>query len=375
MNKTIYKFRIWALSPVHIGSGQEFDLTSAYFDQKNMTIVHFDPFDFSQSLSGEQRHILTTQIINKKKDPIEMLRGLQDFISRVAPTMKIRKRTVAIPESLRGHFLERLKSRQLNQFAMKRGAFDESLQQLYIPGSSVKGALRTVWIEHLIKERSIKNEFRNSAVLESFILGGKFQEDPFRELRVSDFFSDSKPIQNRIYYARERDRDKNNTSSTENQIYQLLETIEVGAYFEAKLHLEKTTSIKNHLNIIKLLEYSNERHNKLIEEEKNFWHNILVQDYTVLKNLDSLKQNIKKISSNNKDPQVYLLRIGNHSGAEAVTVEGYRKIKIRSKHGAQIKDRPTTFWFAANDRESIASARPFGWVALQLLSEEKYGRS
>ncbi|MBR2917657.1 MAG: hypothetical protein IKC25_02835 [Campylobacter sp.] len=50
-----------------------------------------------------------------------------------------------------------------------------------------------------------------------------------------------------------------------------------------------------------------------------------------------------------------MLRIGKHSGARAVTIDGKRKIKIiQGKNRSKIADQETTIW--------LANGKPLGWV-------------
>ncbi len=66
----------------------------------------------------------------------------------------------------------------------------------------------------------------------------------------------------------------------------------------------------------------------------------------------------------------FLLRVGRHSGAEAVTVSGARngKIKIMKGNGQQpdYADAPKTVWLAANDPKQRAELLPFGWLLVEI---------
>lgn len=72
--------------------------------------------------------------------------------------------------------------------------------------------------------------------------------------------------------------------------------------------------------------------------------------------------------------QAFLLRIGRHSGAESVTVEGVRNIKIMKGKGqtAEYMDAAKTFWLAADTKDQQTGLLPFGWVLVeaQLLDQE-----
>jgi CRISPR-associated protein Csm5 len=69
-----------------------------------------------------------------------------------------------------------------------------------------------------------------------------------------------------------------------------------------------------------------------------------------------------------------LIRLGRHSGAESVTIEGYRRIRIMKGKGQQAGtlDRSTTFWLASDQRKptTIRGFRPFGWSLMRELTTE-----
>jgi len=64
----------------------------------------------------------------------------------------------------------------------------------------------------------------------------------------------------------------------------------------------------------------------------------------------------------------FLLRVGRHSGAESVTVDAPRKIKIKGAAGQtdSWKDHATTLWLAANEPGMATGMWPFGWIFVQL---------
>ena len=69
-----------------------------------------------------------------------------------------------------------------------------------------------------------------------------------------------------------------------------------------------------------------------------------------------------------------MARVGRHSGAESVTIEGHRNIKIMMGKGEKPKylDRATTLWLASEKRkpEDRDGLQPFGWVQLSRLTDD-----
>jgi CRISPR-associated protein Csm5 len=62
--------------------------------------------------------------------------------------------------------------------------------------------------------------------------------------------------------------------------------------------------------------------------------------------------------------QGFLLRVGRHSGAESVTVNAPRSIKIMKGRGQspEYAEQATTLWLAADRKDQMENMQPFGWV-------------
>jgi CRISPR-associated protein Csm5 len=72
------------------------------------------------------------------------------------------------------------------------------------------------------------------------------------------------------------------------------------------------------------------------------------------------------------DGSAFLLRIGRHSGGEALTLSGVRSIKIMQGRGQQAKweKQPKTWWLAADDISNKQDLLPFGWVLVEIDPKE-----
>ena len=64
----------------------------------------------------------------------------------------------------------------------------------------------------------------------------------------------------------------------------------------------------------------------------------------------------------------FLLRVGRHSGAESVTIDAPRKIKIlgADKQPPTWQKEATTVWLAAEEPQATQGMWPFGWVFVQV---------
>jgi CRISPR-associated protein Csm5 len=81
---------------------------------------------------------------------------------------------------------------------------------------------------------------------------------------------------------------------------------------------------------------------------------------------DLLNLSQDKIKSGN----AFLLRVGRHSGAEAVTVSGARNGNIKIMKGKnqppEYADAPKTLWLAANEPKQRINLLPFGWLLVEV---------
>jgi hypothetical protein len=68
--------------------------------------------------------------------------------------------------------------------------------------------------------------------------------------------------------------------------------------------------------------------------------------------------------------KAFIVRVGRHSGAEAVTIEDNRSIKIMQGKGTppQYSNTATTIWLSSENSKAPSNAGllPFGWVLLSL---------
>ncbi len=86
--------------------------------------------------------------------------------------------------------------------------------------------------------------------------------------------------------------------------------------------------------------------------------------------MESLLQQLQPAFEGGK---AFLLRVGRHSGAESVTLDGVRSIKIMKGKGKKPdwSDSPKTVWLAGHERQAQHGLLPFGWLLVELAPEEE----
>ncbi len=111
----------------------------------------------------------------------------------------------------------------------------------------------------------------------------------------------------------------------------------------------------------------------LLRSLHDFYSRILEQEEVAAREIKtgvSIAKRIRDKFDGGLGKSFFLIRIGRHSGAEAVTIEGNRSIKIMQGKGQPNKylDHATTFWLASETSKPVSGDGlvPFGWAVLEI---------
>lgn len=301
------KIKIQTITPVHIGSGRELSVNTEFLVDKGICGV----IDDKKVLNIIKRDNLINWIatIDRNEDLMKFIRKfnssvkIQDVASRV---MDIRAQTLS------------------NK--MKEHMFSGSGSPI-IPGSSLKGSIRTAVFNHLIlqkyksplSENDLKKGKKYSdKQLMRLLLGDNSNNDVFRFLKLGDaHFSDDTIVLN-MQSLNEKKQDIISDSSKS----QLTECIEEDseAVFSVKIdeklldaNIEKQlikndTEFLNYSNLFRIINQYNKR---LIDEE--------IDNYEELKGNTTVDTYLEKMNDirdklHNLDENECILRIGHGSG-------------------------------------------------------------
>lgn len=358
--KEFFSCYIKILSPVHIGCDEVYEPMGFLVNEQQKILTVFDPVSFISSLEdmeqqkfiaiasrGDLSSILEIyHFLQGRNHPGRTIDLCQGFIERYRTTLSIPKND------------QKKIQQDLNQFKIERTSFLAGDQRPYIPGTSIKGSIRTAYLNMINKKKKLTEEKGRYAHnnLEKKLLDGTFETDPFRLVKVSDFHPVG-DIRTKIVFA--VNEKKKESIHDARGPYQILETILPGAVFEGSIIIEdppEKSGIKRPLTkeiMIKCL-------NNFYYSEKN--------------------REESELASINITPEIHFdtqnapLRIGRHSGAESVTIEGHRSIKILGKKGDPPRNgkKATTFWLSSeqskpSDKKALL---PFGWCELTELTEK-----
>lgn len=388
------KVDLYTLSPIHIGSGNELQANSEYLYSSKEGVIGVVDLEKVFDIIGEEYIAPWVAAIEKQQSlwtqlPVLQKKEISDIAQRIITVDEY------VPDAVKNNIKEQL-------FLGK--------QQATIPGSSVKGSVRTAVLSKLVrtdasflnKKEKLKNHKNtySSQQVEAHFFGGRkkilskgkdkkeyWYIDPnkslFRFLRISDFYFDTKTS---IY--------KNTIINQFRDNWR--EKRELGSYWECippgvkstgsiqistqELQLAQKHNLLDNkantdwLDIKELFSMINEHTLYLLDREIGFWEDeenpIAIDDY-----MDYLLK-IEEIAKETDDNSC-VLRVGAGSGWEYMTggwVSGLDdngddildddtwidlKNKLRKKRYSENTIFPKT-------RKMIKGGQPFGFVKLVL---------
>ena len=360
-NKQIFTCYIKTLSPVHIGCDEVYEPTGFVMNEQARQMVVFNPVDFISTLSEDDRARFNDIC---SKGTVSSILEIYKFLRNRTAT----GRKVNVCNGFVDHYKKTLDmnvsnekriQQELNSFSIPRTSFSSSDQRPYIPGSSVKGSLRTAYLNLLEKKKHLSSSqrFNKGQDLEKALMNYRgTDDDPFRLVKVSDFMPVGDAKTKIIYGVNV----KKKVSDKEPQGGAFFfEIIHPGAIFEGTIRVEtplKGAGIRIPVELETLLNGASEFY---LSEKKREDRELSI---------------IGIPSSFLCDENAVLVRCGRHSGAESVTVNGHRSIKIMGKKGEKQNylPRATTFWLTSDVKKPAITKelQPFGWAELHKITDD-----
>lgn len=366
MNKfrgDIYKVIIQPITPIHIGSGNEilpyeYVIRDNYFYKINMIEI-YDKFDKESKKQFE--NLISKGLIEVRNWIKQNYNESWGYTYKISVTSEFEK----IYNKKIGGVSNK---NEENELAINE--FIKSFDRFYIPGSAVKGAIRSAYVMskgnfnyNLEKTKdkvprikiSFPNNKKESDTYESNTLRYRnAKQDPFKAVKITDLVSndlDMKVGEVRMYTYKKRENDFVKAMPVyEEMIKGSMENSDKNNIFEGKLQTFFGFYEKNALelkivvkDIIKAL---NEKAKKMIENELKFYKKAHFKD-----TLD-VYQEIEKISNSLSENEA-IIRLGKGCGFES-----------------------NTFYYKNNGRNvEIASKQlseniyPMGWAIISFLKE------
>jgi len=354
------RFYLRILSPVHVGCDEVYEPMGFVVNENAMTLTAFDPIEFFRRLGPKDREkyaaISSKGTVASILELYKFMKGRQFdglYVGICRGLVEQYQRTMAMSVND-----QRKIQQELNNFLIGRTSFNPHDNRPYIPGSAIKGALRTAYLNRQQRIKNLRRGYRDPKPLEKDLLdGGTFNTDPFRLLKVSDFM----PVQPKTSIVYAVNEKKVRSNYTARGPFQIIEIIEPGAVFTGTITVgerhAKDAGIRNPLT-----------EKTLFNEALGFYTREMKREKDEFENADLTFPQLDFSDG------AWPLRIGRHSGAESLTIEGHRNIKIMKKRGERpdYLDKVTTFWLAAEAPSGYQrnNLKPFGWSSLGRITEE-----
>ena len=362
---------ISTLSPVHIGCGEDYYPTNYVID--DLLLHHFSEEGLIAALTPAEK-IGLSKIGDEQGD--NGIRKLQEFIhSKKDKLQNHATHSVSLSKELETFYKSRIgqtsqrenNGRNVNnQLNIARHAFNPYNQTPYFAGSSIKGAIRTALLNNNNNERLPfpVNEKTPSNKLQQHLFGHtSIQSDPLRLLKISDAtYSHVDNLHSaEIRFAVNR---KNKPSKFEAKgLNQLLECLP--AHRSRALTFD-LTFLENRWTLRDICNACNEFFVPQLEKELEMLQTLNLCNAQWAQSLEKLLAN--ELTDAFRENKAFLLRVGQHGGAESNTLDSVRHIKIMQGKGNAPKymDKPTTVWLAADNKDQNDNLLPFGWVLVEI---------
>lgn len=399
-----YRLLITPLSPVHIGTGESYEPTNYVI---NEGVLHeFDTEAVAAALTSTDREKLLG-IANGTPDST-MIEAMQRFFyERRGPLMfHAVHRIPVLPgiarlyESRVGRTANREADGKtvINRLEIDRTSFNPVTHRPVLFGSSLKGAIRTALLNDInggrqAQERKGLHEFQGGVFKYRDPNRNKsyFEQDPLRLVQLSDASYQGEPHfpATEVHLAVNRKKDRvvdsqgivRQSQAETKDLYQILECVSALRYrsFSAQLNLQRVNGVLDErrgqrglpavdlrFDVTDIARACNEFYQPILEAENG---RMRTRGYLNEGWDQAIQQLLAASCERMKRGEVFLLRVGRHSGAESVTVNGVRSIRIMKGKGERPEYAQTskTLWLAADDKNQKQDLLPFGWLMVELL--------
>lgn len=363
-------YRLEALTPIHIGTGES-----------------LDPFSYVIK-NGELHYVDLTGWVESHPDPEGLAKKLSGEVhavrAHIAETIDLAKFSLSsakvLSKSILDEYRQKLKDPR-NQLKIAPAMKNAANHSLVIPGSSIKGAIRTAVIDMLDREHNLNlkkatqddNQQRSKtkqyeACLKSVL--GDIGSNVFKNLKVSDF--EAPPGISAIITANEIGK-KPDKQPTPKDPCEVLPGACMGAsvFLPGKIGIGAATAAEpkgENLVISFAKEKLSFNAGQLAGLCCNFYRKHYLEEKKTFYGLPHFAKTARALEAVEKlvldtPPGAFLLRIGHYSHVECMTITDNMPDTRR------IKGRQLPFGTTRTLAEGIY---PFGWVRLLPCSREEY---
>lgn len=358
------------LSPVHVGCGEDF-VPTGYVMQDGW-LYAFDPAAIP--LTDDDRQDLLARANRPGADAILAVQRF--FAERARLCMATARLAIPVAPAVQREYEDRVGRTAavqgggktiVNQLSIERTAHHPHTGVPYLPGSSIKGAIRTAWLNQL-NAGAAAGGGGNAKQLETRLLQGAFHTDPFRFLAVSDAMGED--VLSEIVFSTNHKKRLVLSKSGEPRAAKgpttRREAIVAAQY--AALVTDVTIQqpqMKHAPGELPVPESRLTGWRSVAGACNAYYLPRLKAELDLLEErclaapqwIQRVRQLLRQLEAPLAAGDAVLLRIGRHSGFENVTLDGVRQLKTGGKTS-------TTLWLAAREENARSEMLPFGWVLL-----------
>lgn len=395
-----YQLLFTPISPIHIGTGESYEPTNYVIEDG---ILHeFDTGAVMAALGPSDRKVLLD--LTKGKPDTNMVIAVQRYFhDRRESLMPFAINRIPVLPGV-----ARLYDRSIGKVAQREADGGEVVNRLEIDrtshnpvtrlpilfGSSVKGAIRTALLNR-VNRGSAATEKKGLHDLQGRLFDylnersrPDLERDPLRLLHIADArWRDPKALPPvRVHLA--VNRKKAPVADTKgvlrkamaDNLYQILECVAPWQYraFSGQADFRVLDSLADDKAAQKKLPNARFRFSfrDIADACNDFYLPILEAEMRIQMERgyldDSWRESVLHLRAGSAERmrrgEMFLLRVGRHSGAESVTLNGTRNIRIKQRNGPdKFAKEASTYWLAADTKDQTGNLLPFGWILVESL--------
>ena len=390
-----WRLDVTPLSPIHVGSGEDMDPTGYVLDAD--ALYEFSPSALAAVLDEADRNRLLGLVGGVQDE--RALTGVRKFLfERRAGLVAHASRAVRTAPGIRELYEQRIgtvaqpETKAINKLEIERVFSHPGTRTPILPGSSLKGAIRTALLDRENRGRELERGEDSRKLQQRLFSYQGFETDPMRLVHFEDAMvsggraTDGLAADTTIVFAVNRkkrkitNKDGREVRSQAEQkgLYQTLEVVPALRWraFRSGLRLyTPNADLHDHPRMPRAdLRWTATdiagacnrfyRENFAIETEALRDHSLLDKrwDSTIRK---LMAEDLGELLDSNR---AFLLRVGRHSGAESVTLNGVRDIRIMTPRDQpnRSEKEATTWWLASDHIGASSGLLPFGWVLVEM---------
>lgn len=341
-NHESYNVRLHILSPVHVGSGQELDPFSYVIRDNKLLIL-----DLAKWIENYSDKETLYQKMNSD-DYID----LRNYIAKNFNDDNAVLSTIGVksPEVVRTYKKAVYDKTSRNQALINFMTRNEITKIPYLPGSSIKGAIRTAIANRFVISANIKSGDSYNYNNKIF---GKPTDDPMKYLKISDVSLDK--FGSVIFEAREHSPKDKKTPKDSYEAAVSFCQIDTPVVYPLKMSLKPFALHRKTVDIKFLIDSLHKFYMpKFIEEYEKFYKDESYKD--IRQAIAPLNVEAVRLRTNEA-----FVRIGHFSHVECITLD-----KIRNPKTRKGKDGKPLPW--GKTRTLANGIYPFGWVKLEFVN-------